>query len=167
MSSELTLYNRLSGDKQPFTPADPARVTVYVCGPTVYGVAHIGNGRAAVVFDVLVRLLRVLYPTVTFARNITDIDDKINAKAADEGVDISVITARYHAKYLEDMGALGVLPPDIEPHATDHMAEMIAMISDLIAKDHAYVAEGHVLFDVTSDAEYGRFSGRNRDEMLA
>jgi cysteinyl-tRNA synthetase len=167
MSTLLTLHNHLTRKKQPFEPADPQHVTVYVCGPTVYGAAHIGNGRAAVVFDVLVRLLRVLYPTVTFARNITDIDDKINAKAADEGVDISVITARYHAKYLEDMGALGVLPPDIEPHATDHMAEMIAMISDLIAKGHAYAAEGHVLFDVTSDAEYGRFSGRNRDEMLA
>ena len=167
MSSQLTLHNHLARKKQPFEPADPQRVTVYVCGPTVYGAAHIGNGRAAVVFDVLVRLLRVLYPNVTFARNITDIDDKINAKAADEGVDISVITARYHAKYLQDMGALGVLPPDIEPHATDHMPEMMAMISDLIAKGHAYEAEGHVLFDVTSDAEYGRFSGRNRDEMLA
>ena len=167
MSSELTLYNRLSGDKQPFTPAAPARVTVYVCGPTVYGVAHIGHARAAVVFDVLVRVLRVLYPNVAFARNITDIDDKINAKAAEEGVDISVISARYHEKYLADMGALGVLPPDIEPHATQEIPEMIAMIEGLIAKGNAYVAEGHVLFDVTSDADYGSLSGRNRDEMIA
>ena len=167
MSSELTLYNRLSGQKQRFTPADPARVTVYVCGPTVYGIAHIGNARAAVVFDVLVRVLRVVYPNVAFARNITDIDDKINAKAAEEGVDISVISARYHEKYLADMGALVVLPPDIEPHATQEIPEMIAMITDLVAKGHAYAAEGHVLFDVTSDADYGSLSGRNRDEMIA
>ncbi len=167
MSTQLTLHNRLAREKQAFTPADPDRVTIYVCGPTVYGAHHIGNGRAAVVFDVLVRVLRALYPNVVYARNITDIDDKINAKAAEQGVDISEITSRYHKQYMDDMGQLGVLPPDIEPHATHEIAEMIAMTSELIAKGHAYEAEGHVLFDVTSDPDYGSLSGRNRDEMIA
>ena len=167
MDNPLSLHNNSAREKQVFAPQDPSRVTIYVCGPTVYGACHIGNFRPAVVFDVLVRVLRALYPQVIYARNITDIDDKINAKAAEEGVDISQITARFHAKYLADMDVLGVLPPDIEPHATQHVAEMQAMIADLIEKGHAYEAEGHVLFDVTKDADYGGLSGRSRDDMIA
>ena len=167
MTKTLYLHNNLAREKQAFVPQDPARVSVYVCGPTVYGACHIGNFRPAVVFDVLVRVLRQLYPHVVYARNITDVDDKINAKAAEENVDISVITDRYHAKYLADMDVLGVLPPDIEPFATQHIDEMQAMIAALIARGHAYEAQGHVLFDVTKDAEYGGLSGRSRDDMLA
>ena len=167
MTETLYLHNNLAREKQAFVPQDPARVSIYVCGPTVYGACHIGNFRPAVVFDVLVRVLRQLYPHVVYARNITDVDDKINAKAAEENVDISVITDRYHAKYLADMDVLGVLPPDIEPFATQHIAEMQAMIAGLIARGHAYEAQGHVLFDVTKDVEYGGLSGRSRDDMLA
>lgn len=167
MGKILYLHNNLVREKQEFTPQDASRVTVYVCGPTVYGACHIGNFRPAVVFDVMVRVLRALYPNVVYARNITDVDDKINAKAAEEGVDISVITDRYHAKYLADMDVLGVLPPDIEPFATKHISEMQAMIAGLIDKGHAYAAEGHVLFDVTKDAAYGGLSGRSRDDMIA
>lgn len=167
MSKTLYLHNNLAREKQVFTPQDETRVSVYVCGPTVYGPCHIGNFRPAVVFDVMVRLLRVLYPHVVYARNITDVDDKINAKAADEGVDISVITDRYHAKYLADMDVLGVLPPDIEPFATKHIADMQAMIAGLIEQGHAYEAQGHVLFDVTKDGDYGSLSGRSRDDMIA
>ena len=167
MSANLYLHNNLAREKQLFTPQDPARVSVYVCGPTVYGPCHIGNFRPAVVFDVMVRVLRALYPNVVYARNITDVDDKINAKAAEEGVDISVITDRYHAKYLADMEVLGVLPPDIEPFATKHIEDMQAMIATLIEQGHAYEAEGHVLFDVTKDGDYGSLSGRSRDDMIA
>ena len=167
MSANLYLHNNLAREKQLFTPQDPARVSVYVCGPTVYGPCHIGNFRPAVVFDVMVRVLRALYPNVVYARNITDVDDKINAKAAEEGVDISVITDRYHAKYLADMDVLGVLPPDIEPFATKHIEDMQAMIAALIEQGHAYEAEGHVLFDVTKDGDYGGLSGRSRDDMIA
>ena len=167
MSAKLYLHNNLAREKQLFTPQDPARVSVYVCGPTVYGPCHIGNFRPAVVFDVMVRVLRALYPNVVYARNITDVDDKINAKAAEEGVDISVITDRYHAKYLADMDVLGVLPPDIEPFATKHIEDMQAMIAGLIEAGHAYEAEGHVLFDVTKDGDYGSLSGRSRDDMIA
>ena len=144
----LFLHNNLTREKSEFQPANAERVTVYVCGPTVYGPAHIGNARPAVVFDVLVRLLRELYPAVSYARNITDIDDKINAAAAEQGVDIKVITDRYRAKYHEDMAALGVAPPDIEPHATEHIDDIITMINGLIDRNAAYEAEGHVLFDV-------------------
>ena len=167
MGKILYLHNNLVREKQEFTPQDASRVTVYVCGPTVYGACHIGNFRPAVVFDVMVRVLRALYPNVVYSRNITDVDDKINAKAVEEGVDISVITDRYHAKYLADMDVLGVLPPDIEPFATKHISEMQAMIAGLIDKGHAYAAEGHVLFDVTKDAAYGGLSGRSRDDMIA
>ena len=167
MSTKLHLHNNLAREKQLFSPQDASRVTVYVCGPTVYGPCHIGNFRPAVVFDVMVRVLRALYPNVVYARNITDVDDKINAKAAEEGVDISVITDRYHAKYLADMDVLGVLPPDIEPFATKHIEDMQAMIAGLIAQGHAYEAEGHVLFDVTKDGDYGSLSGRSRDDMIA
>ena len=163
----LRLYNTLTREKEEFVPLNPERVTMYVCGPTVYSYAHIGNARPAVVFDVLVRLLRHHWSNVIFARNITDIDDKINAAAAEQGIDISEITAKYEKIYLEDMASLGVIPPDIDPHATDHIPEMIAMMEKLIAKGHAYPAEGHVLFHVPSFDEYGKLSKRDQDELLA
>lgn len=164
---KLSLHNSLTRKKEEFVPADPNRVTMYVCGPTVYNHAHIGNARPAVVFDVLARLLRRLYPHVVYARNITDIEDKIIAAAKAQGVDISVITEKYADIYRKDMGTLGVLAPDLEPKATETIAEMIAMMERLIAAGHAYAAEGHVLFNVPSFAEYGRLSGRDRDEMVA
>ncbi|MGB0630898.1 MAG: cysteine--tRNA ligase [Alphaproteobacteria bacterium] len=163
----LTLYNTLSRSKEKFVPIDPDRVTMYVCGPTVYSYAHIGNARPAVVFDVLVRLLRHQWPNVVFARNITDIDDKINAAAAEQGVDIGEITNKFEKIYLEDMASLGVAPPDIDPHATDHIPEMIAMMEKLIADGHAYAAEGHVLFNVPSYPAYGQLSKRDQKELLA
>ena len=148
-------------------PADPACVTLYACGPTVYNPPHIGNARAAVVYDLLYRVLQRHYPNVVYARNITDIDDKINAAAAGEGVEIGVITARYTAVYHADVAALGVLPPPLEPRATDHIGDMIAMIEILISGGHAYAAEHHVLFNVPSFAAYGALSGRSQDEMIA
>ena len=150
-----------------FTPQDPERVTMYACGPTVYNPPHIGNARAAVVYDLLFRVLRRHYPNVVYARNITDVDDKINAQAAQEQVSIEVITDRYTAVYHRDMEALGVLPPVVEPRATAHIGEIIAMISTLIEKGHAYEAEGHVLFHVPSFAEYGRLAGRSQEDMIA
>jgi cysteinyl-tRNA synthetase len=162
----LHLYNTLTRRKEEFVPGDPGRVTMYVCGPTVYSYPHIGNARPAVVFDVLARLLRRRYRLV-YARNITDIDDKINAAAQAAGVPIGEISARFAAVYHEDMAALGVLPPDVEPHATAHIAEMIAMIRDLVAAGHAYAAEGHVLFRVSSFPDYGRLSRRGQRELLA
>ena len=144
----LRLYNTLSRTKEEFVPVDPDRVTMYVCGPTVYSYAHIGNARPAVVFDVLVRFLRHLWPKVVYARNITDIDDKINAAAKEQGVEISVITKKFEQIYVDDMAAIGVTEPDIDPHATDHIPEMISMMEKLIANGHAYAAEGHVLFNV-------------------
>ncbi|MDE1173550.1 MAG: cysteine--tRNA ligase [Parvibaculaceae bacterium] len=164
---KLAIHNTLTRRKETFHPADPQRVTMYVCGPTVYNHAHIGNARPAVVFDVLARLLRRLYPHVVYARNITDIEDKIIAAADAAGVPISVITDKYARIYHEDMGALGVLPPDIEPRATDSIASMIGIIQRLIEAGHAYAAEGHVLFDVPSFPDYGRLSGRSRDDMIA
>jgi cysteinyl-tRNA synthetase len=166
---QIKLYDTMARAKRVFVPADPNRVTMYVCGPTVYGRAHIGNARPAVVFDVLARLLRHHYGAghVIYARNITDIDDKINAAAAAEGVDIGVISKRWEEFYLSDMGALGVLRPDIEPHAVASVPAMIAMIGDLIAKGAAYAAEGHVLFDVTASPDYGALSRRPLDEMIA
>ncbi|MBG52705.1 MAG: cysteine--tRNA ligase [Rhodobiaceae bacterium] len=168
-SSQRTLYlhNNLTRSKDAFAPLNPDRVTMYVCGPTVYNHAHIGNARPAVVFDVLARVLRHLYPNVVYARNITDIEDKIIEKAAEEGVEISVITERYADIYRADMGALGVARPDIEPLATETIAEMVAMMERLIAAGHAYVAEGHVLFDVPSFPDYGALSRRPMDEMIA
>jgi cysteinyl-tRNA synthetase len=163
----LYLYNTLSRSKEEFVPADPDRITMYVCGPTVYSYAHIGNARPAVIFDVLIRMLRHQWPNVVYARNITDIDDKINAAALEQDVEIGVITDRFEAIYRDDMTSLGVAPPDIEPHATDHIPEMIAMMDKLIAEGHAYAAEGHVLFNVPSFAQYGRLSKRDQDELLA
>jgi cysteinyl-tRNA synthetase len=165
----LTLYDTMDAAKRPFVPADPQRVTMYVCGPTVYNPVHIGNARPVVVFDVLFRLLRHLYGEdhVVYARNITDVDDKINRKAADEGVPIGVITERYTKIYDDDMAALGALPPTFAPRATDHIAEMQAMIGALVQRGNAYAAQGHVLFDTQSFPDYGKLSGRPLDEMIA
>ena len=163
----MQLHNTLSGHKEEFVPQDPNRITMYVCGPTVYSYAHIGNARPAVVFDVLARLLRRKYPRVEYARNITDIDDKINAAAVKEGVEIGVIAARYTQAYHEDLEALGVAKVDHEPRVTAHLPQIIAMIERLIASGHAYAAENHVLFDVKSYAGYGELSKRDLREMLA
>jgi len=162
----LYLHDTLSGEKRPFEPLEDGKVTMYLCGPTVYNYAHIGNARPAVVFDLLARLLRRRY-ALTFARNITDVDDKINAAAKESGKPIERITGRFIKAYNEDMAALGVLPPDIEPRATEHVDDMIAMIAGLIDSGHAYVAEGHVLFDVEKCADYGRLSKRDLREMIA
>ncbi len=167
----LKLYNTLTRSKEVFEPLDPAHVRMYVCGPTVYDFAHIGNARPIIVFDVLYRLLKHLYPApahkVTYVRNITDVDDKINARAAEEGVSIEEVTSRTIKQFHEDISALGVLEPDVEPRATEHVDAMIVMIEKLIAKGHAYEAEGHVLFDVPSMPEYGQLSNRSTDDMLA
>ncbi len=163
----LTLYNSLTRGKEVFVPIDPNHIRLYACGPTVYSTAHIGNARMAVVFDTLVRVLRTLYPHVTYASNITDVDDKIMEAAAETGKSITDITTLYTDIYNADMAALGNLPPDIQPRATEHIPDMIQMIADLIAHNHAYAAEGHVLFNVPSYADYGRLSGRNRDDQIA
>lgn len=163
----LRLHNNLTRRVEPFAPLDPSRPTLYVCGPTVYNYAHIGNARGPVVFDVLAALLRRRYGTLRYARNITDVDDKINATAQAQGVPISTITDRFTAIYRQDMAALGVMPPDIEPEATAHLPQIVAMIEQLIANGHAYAAEGHVLFSVSSFDGYGKLSRRDRDEMLA
>ena len=165
----IRLHDTMAREKREFVPQDEKRVTLYVCGPTVYGRAHIGNARPAVVFDTLVRLLRHTYgaEAVVYARNVTDVDDKIMASAAEEGVDVSVITDRFEAHYLADMGALGVLPPDIAPHATQEIPAMVAMIERLVRSDNAYVAQGHVLFAVASDPDYGALSRRDREAMIA
>ncbi len=165
--AELKLYNSLTRKKQVFDPIDASHVRIYACGPTVYSYAHIGNARMAVVFDVLSRLLRGIYPKVTYVSNITDIDDKIIKASQDNGEAIDVITKKYAKIYNEDMASLGVAPPDIQPLATDHIAGMIDIIETLIAKDHAYMADGHVLFHVPSFAKYGGLSGRSRDEQVA
>ena len=165
----IRLYDTMAREKREFVPADPKRITMYVCGPTVYGRAHIGNARPAVVFDTLGRLIRHHYGTdsLVYARNVTDVDDKIIAAAEEEGVDPSVITERFERFYLDDMGALGVREPDLAPHATAEIGPMVAMIADLIEKGHAYAAEGHVLFAVASDKDYGALSRRDRDAMVA
>ncbi|WP_043764813.1 cysteine--tRNA ligase [Algiphilus aromaticivorans] len=163
----MQLHNTFSGRKEDFVPGDPERVTMYVCGPTVYSYAHIGNARPAVVFDVLARVLRRRFARVEYVRNITDIDDKINKAAAEQGVGIEVITQRFAAAYHEDLEALGVAPPDVEPRVTEHLPDIIAMIERLVAKGHAYEAEGHVLFNVTSFEDYGKLSKRDRREMVA
>ena len=163
---ELKLHNSLSGRKEVFRPADPNRVTMYVCGPTVYGHVHIGNGRPAVVFDVLHRLLKALHFQVIYACNITDVDDKINRQALAEGKPIAAFAERYAKAYNEDVAALGVLPPNVQPRATQHIAEMLAMIDSLIAKGFAYEAQGHVLFHVPADPAYGSLSKRTLADML-
>ena len=165
----IRLHDTMTREKRPFVPFNPQRITMYVCGPTVYGRAHIGNARPAVVFDTLARLIRHEFgpKSLVYARNVTDVDDKIIASAEKEGVDPSVITARYEQFYLEDMGALGVNPPDIAPHATQEIPAMVAMIERLIETGNAYEAEGHVLFSVTSDPYYGALSKRDREAMIA
>jgi cysteinyl-tRNA synthetase len=162
----LALYNTLTRSREPFEPLNPDRVTMYVCGPTVYSYAHIGNARPYVVFDVLARLLRRSYPLV-YARNITDVDDKINAAARQEGVTIGTLTARYASIFHEDMETLGVLPPDVEPRVTEHIPQIVAFIERLLEGGNAYEADGHVLFAVDSFRPYGQLSGRSRDEMIA
>ncbi len=165
----LHLHNTYTRTKELFEPIDPASVRMYVCGPTVYDDIHIGNARPLVVFDVLARLLRHRYgkDAVTYARNITDVDDKIIDRALENGEGIDVLTARTAANFHVAAAEIGCLPPDVEPRATDHIPQMIAMIEDLIAKGNAYAAEGHVLFNVPSMPDYGKLSGRNRDEMIA
>ncbi len=163
----LLLYNTLKREKQVFVPQDPERVTLYACGPTVYSYAHVGNARPAVIFDLLFSLLSSRYPSVVYARNITDVDDKINAAAAEQNVSIDVISSRYSDAYHKDMAALGVGLPSIEPRATRHIPQMIDMIERLLASGHAYEAEGHVLFSVESFADYGSLSGREVGSMKA
>jgi cysteinyl-tRNA synthetase len=163
----LVLHNTLTRRKEPFEPVRPDHVGMYVCGPTVYDLAHIGNARPVVVFDVLYRLLKTRYASVTYVRNITDVDDKINAAAQARDEPIDAITARTTQAFHEDIAALNALPPDVEPRATAHIAEMIALTESLIEAGHAYEAEGHVLFNVPSDPDYGKLSHRDREEMIA
>ena len=163
----LSLHNTLTRRREPLEPVRPGHVGMYVCGPTVYDLAHIGNARPIVVFDVLYRVLKRLYPQVTYVRNITDIDDKINEASRKSGEPIESITARTTKAFHEDIAALGALPPDVEPRATAHVPQMIALIEALIEAGHAYEAEGHVLFHVPSAPRYGALSGRNRDELIA
>jgi len=163
---DVYFHNTQSGRRERFEPLDPERITMYACGPTVYNYVHIGNGRPAVVFDVLYRLLGLLYPRVDYVRNITDIDDKINRAAAELGEPIAAFTERFTAAYREDVDALGVLPPAEEPRATHHIPEIIRMIETLIAGGHAYEADGHVLFNVPSDADYGSLSHRSLEDMI-
>src|SRR6185437_5260761 len=170
----LRLFNTLTKSKEEFVPLDAKNVRMYVCGPTVYDFAHIGNARPAIVFDVLFRLLRHIYGDahVTYARNITDVDDKINARAKERGISIRELTEETARIYNEDVAALGCLPPSIAPRATEHIPQMIAMIGELIADGHAYAAGSsdgnrHVLFDVSSKADYGKLARRSLDEMIA
>jgi cysteinyl-tRNA synthetase len=172
---DLRLYDTLTREKRPFVPLDPNRVRMYVCGPTVYDFAHIGNARPAIVFDVLFRLLRRLYGAehVTYVRNITDVDDKINARAAEEYPNlplneaIRLVTEKTEQQFHEDVDALGCLRPTVEPRATEHIAEMKALIERLVAAGHAYVAEDHVLFSVPSMPDYGKLAKRSLEEMKA
>ncbi|MGH6801293.1 MAG: cysteine--tRNA ligase, partial [Methylocella sp.] len=166
---ELKLYNTLTRTKEPFRPIDPARVGMYVCGPTVYDFAHIGNARPVIVFDVLFRLLRHIYGAdhVKYVRNITDVDDKINARAAERGIPIRELTEETYKNFKEDVAALGCLPPTVEPRATEHIEEMKDLIERLVKAGCAYVAEDHVLFHVASMPDYGKLSNRTLDEMIA
>ena len=163
----MQLYNTLTRSKENFTPIDVNNVRMYVCGPTVYDLAHLGNARPVVVFDTLYRVLKSHYKKVTYVRNITDVDDKIMAKAKDTGEAIDSITARTTKAYHDDMAALLALPPDIEPRATAHIPHMLALIDTLIQNGHAYAADGHVLFNVPSMPNYGELSRRSRDELIA
>ena len=172
---ELKLYDTLTRDKRVFSPIDPKRVRMYVCGPTVYDFAHIGNARPVIVFDVLFRLLRHIYGAehVKYVRNITDVDDKINARAAERGISIQELTKTTYENFKADVEALGCLPPTVEPRATDYVSnpgapvDMIRLIERLIANGNAYAAEGHVLFSVATMSDYGKLSKRSLDEMVA
>jgi len=172
---ELQLYDTLTRKKRPFVPIDPARVRMYVCGPTVYDFAHIGNARPVIVFDVLFRLLRHIYGPehVTYVRNVTDVDDKINARAAERGISIRDLTEETYRNFKQDVAALGCLPPTVEPRATEYVSkpdaptDMIRLIGQLVKNDCAYVAEGHVLFHVAAMKDYGKLSNRSLDEMIA
>ena len=165
--SKIQLYNTLSRQKELFTPLDPSHIRVYACGPTVYGRIHVGNARPIVVFDVLVRVLRRLYDRVTYVRNITDVDDKINDRAAANGQSIDELCADTIVSFHADTAALGAVPPDVEPRATHHIDQMIAMIALLIDKGHAYAADGHVLFQVSTMPHYGALSKRSMEDMIA
>ena len=169
MSNEqpFHLFNTLSGNKERLEAIDPKHLKIYACGPTVYNYAHIGNARMAVVFDTLVRTLRVVYPKVTYVSNITDIDDKIIEAAKEQNVEITSITEKYTKIYNDDMLKLNVLAPDIQPKATEYIQEMIELIVELIEKGFAYEKEGHVLFHVPTYQNYGKLSKRNRDEQIA
>jgi cysteinyl-tRNA synthetase len=155
MTLELKLYDTLTREKRPFNPLDPKSVRMYVCGPTVYDFAHIGNARPVIVFDVLFRLLRHIYGEdhVKYVRNITDVDDKINARAAERGITIQELTKATYDNFKADVAALGCLPPTVEPRATEHIEEMKTLIERLVASGHAYVAEDNVLFNVPSMAD--------------
>src|SRR5918995_4434522 len=175
MAPVLRLYNTLTRTKERFVPIDPANVRMYVCGPTVYDRAHIGNARPVIVFDTLFRLLRHVYGPdhVTYVRNITDVDDKINARAAQDYPELPLneairkVTEKTEAQFHQDMAALGALDPSVEPRATEHIEQMKAMIEMLVENGCAYVAEDHVLFHVSSMKDYGKLSGRSLDEMIA
>jgi cysteinyl-tRNA synthetase len=164
---QLVIYNTLSRDKEPFVPLDPGHVRLYVCGPTVYDYVHIGNARPVVAFDVLYRLLKRRYPRVSYVRNITDIDDKIMTRAAENSEPIDALTDRTSHAYQSDMQRLGALTPDVEPRATAYVGQMVTLIERLIARGHAYAADGHVLFSVPSMPDYGRLSRKPRDELIA
>ena len=163
----IFLYNSLTRRKEQLETLHPDRVGMYVCGPTVYNLAHIGNARPAVIFDVLARLLRLFYSDVTYVRNITDVDDKINAASVETGEKIGLITERFTAAYHQDMAALNIAQPNVEPRVTDHIEQIVNMIESLVQREHAYLAEGHVLFDIKSFPEYGELSGRSTDDMIA
>ena len=165
--TELRLTNSAGGKKAVFKPVDPEHIRMYVCGPTVYNLVHIGNARPVVVFDTLYRVLQAIYPRVTYARNITDIDDKIIHAARARGIDITVLTEEFTEKFRADMAALNNLAPSIEPQATEHVDAMLDLAHRLIERGHAYESDGHVLFDVTSMDDYGHLSGRQLDDMLA
>ncbi|MCS5622364.1 MAG: cysteine--tRNA ligase [Candidatus Marinimicrobia bacterium] len=165
--ARLRLYNSLNNKKEEFLPIDPNHIRVYTCGPTVYNYAHIGNARPPIVSDILVRLLRYLYPRVTYVSNITDIDDKIINSAIEQDIPISELTKKYEKIYNDNLIELGVSPPDIQPRATDHIAEMIKQVEALIDNGHAYEAEGHVLYSVNTFSNYGSLSGRDKEEQIA
>ena len=165
--ANLFLHNTLSKKKEKFIPSNPDHIRMYTCGPTVYNYAHIGNARPAVISDLLVRLLRNLFPKVTFVSNITDIDDKIIKASLETDISIKAITKKYEKIYNEDMVSIGVLPPDIQPHATDHIKDMIVMIKKNIDNGKAYESDGHVLFDITKYASYGKLSGRDFEDQIA
>ena len=165
--ARLRLYNSLNNKKEEFLPIDPNHIRVYTCGPTVYNYAHIGNARPPIVSDILVRLLRYLYPRVTYVSNITDIDDKIINSAIEQDIPISELTKKYEKIYNDNLIELGVSPPDIQPRATDHIPEMIKQVEALIDNGHAYEAEGHVLYSVNTFSNYGSLSGRDKEEQIA